>query len=330
MVGQGVVVDVVEEDKFLRVASLYGKQLFTFVKNCAIILKRKKKEKKMLEVIEDAVMDTVKLVPFLFVTYLIMEYIEHKISEKSKEAIKRSGKFGPIIGSVLGIFPQCGFSVSATNLYAARVITLGTLIAVYLSTSDEMLPIFISEAVPIITILKILGIKLLIGMIAGFIIDFIFRIRNKNKQEEEKIVDLCEKEHCHCEHGIVKSALKHTLNISVFILMITLVINIVIYFIGEETIARLLQYNPILGPVLAGIIGLIPNCASSVILTQLYLENVITAATMISGLLVGAGVGLAVLFKINKGIKEDLKIIGLLYGIGVISGIIIQLLGITF
>lgn len=282
----------------------------------------------MLEIILEALIDSIKLFPFLFVTYLIMEYIEHKTSEKSKEAIKKSGKYGPAIGSLLGIFPQCGFSVSATNLYAARVITLGTLIAVYLSTSDEMLPILISEAVPIVTILKILAVKLLIGMIAGFAIDFVLRI--KNKQVEEKIVDLCEKEHCNCEHGIVKSALKHTLNIFVFILIVTVVINIIIYFIGEEKIAEIMQGIPILGPVIAGLIGLIPNCASSVILTQLYLENMISAATMISGLLVGAGIGLAVLFKMNKGVKENFKIIGLLYLIGVISGIIIQVIRNSF
>lgn len=282
----------------------------------------------MLEVLEDALIDSIKLLPFLFITYLIMEYIEHKTSDKAKKAIKKSGKFGPAIGSILGIFPQCGFSVSATNLYAARVITLGTLIAVYLSTSDEMLPIFISEAVPAITIIKILGIKLLIGMVAGFIIDFVLRL--KNKEQDEKIVDLCEKEHCHCEHGIFKSALKHTIHIFIFILLITLIINIIIHFIGEDTLANFIQLNPILGPIIAGLIGLIPNCAASVILTQLYLENVITAATMISGLLVGAGVGLAVLFKINKGIKENIKITALLYSIGVISGIVIELIGISF
>ena len=284
----------------------------------------------MLEVIEDALIDSVKLLPFLFITYLIMEYIEHKTSAKSKEAIKKSGKFGPIIGSILGIFPQCGFSVSATNLYAARVITLGTLISVYLSTSDEMLPIFISEAVPVTTILKILGIKLVIGMIAGILIDLCLRLKNRNKDEEEKIVDLCEKEHCHCDHGIIKSALKHTISIFIFILIITVLINIAIYFIGEDRIAGFIEINPLLGPVLAGIIGLIPNCASSVILTQLYLENIVTATTMISGLLVNAGVGLAVLFKMNKGIKQNILIVILLYAIGVISGLILQLVGINF
>ena len=284
----------------------------------------------MLEVIQDALIDSIKLLPFLFITYLIMEYIEHKTSQKAKDTIKKSGKFGPLIGSILGIFPQCGFSVSATNLYAARVITLGTLISVYLSTSDEMLPIFISEAVPVSTILKILLVKLVIGMLAGFLIDVFLRIKNKNKQEEEKIVDLCEKDHCHCDHGIIKSSLKHTLNIFIFILIITLLINIAIYFIGEERIAEIIGLNPLLGPVIAGLIGLIPNCASSVIITQLYLENIISAATMISGLLVGAGVGLAVLFRTNKGIKQNIKIVGLLYLIGVISGVIFEVIGISF
>ena len=282
----------------------------------------------MLDILLDAVIDSVKLLPFLFITYLIMEYIEHKTSNKAKETIKKSGKWGPLVGSILGIVPQCGFSVSATNLYATRVITLGTLIAVYLSTSDEMLPIFISEAVSAIIILKILGIKLVIGMIAGFLIDFVLRKRHKNP-EDEKIVDLCEREHCHCEHGIIKSALKHTLNIFIFIFIVNIVMGLLIHLIGEDKIAGFFSSVPILGPVISGLVGLIPNCASSVIITQLYLDNVISVSTMLSGLLVGAGVGLAVLFKTNKGIKENLKIVGLLYAIGVISGIILELVGFT-
>ena len=281
----------------------------------------------MLEIIEETLIDGIKLLPFLFITYIIMEYIEHKTSNKTKDIIKKSGKFGPFIGSLLGAVPQCGFSVVATNFYAARVITLGTLISVYLSTSDEMIPIFISEGASIITLLKILAIKILIGMIAGFVIDFILRLRKKDN-EKERIIDLCEKEHCHCEHGILKSALKHTINIFIFILIITFIINIAIHLVGEETIGNFVKSNVILGPVLGGIIGLIPNCASSVILTQLYLQNVIPISTMISGLLVGAGVGLIVLFKMNKGIKQNLKITALLYIIGVLSGIIIQLIGI--
>ena len=281
----------------------------------------------MIEVIQETIIDVIKLIPFLFITYLIMEYIEHKTSDKAKKSIKKAGKWGAIWGSFLGIFPQCGFSASATNLYAARVITLGSLISVYLSTSDEMLPILISEAVPIQTILKILVIKLIIGMVAGILIDTFLRIKNKGKEEEEKIVDLCEEEHCHCDHnGIVKSSLKHTINISAFILLVTFIINTVIYFIGEETIAKILSNQPILGPIIAGAIGLIPNCVASVTLTQMYLGNLISGATMISGLLVGAGVGLAVLFKMNKGIKENIKIVALLYIIGVISGICLGLM----
>ena len=283
----------------------------------------------MLEIIEHTIEDSIKLIPFLFLTYLLMEYIEHKTKEKTKETIKKSGKFGPFFGALLGIVPQCGFSVSATNLYAARVITLGTLIAVYLSTSDEMLPIFLSEGVAIDSIIKILAIKLIIGMIAGFLIDFAIRLKHKEKEDKEKIIDLCEKEHCHCEHGIFQSAVKHTVNIFVFIVIITFIINLAIHFIGEETIAGFMLNRPILGPIISGIIGLIPNCASSVIITQMYLEDIISVGTMIAGLLVSAGVGLAVLFRINKGIKENIKITVLLYVIGVLSGIILEVIGLT-
>lgn len=279
----------------------------------------------LFEIIEHTVIDSIKLVPFLFLTYLLMEYIEHKTSNKVRNAIQKSGKLGPLLGGLVGIVPQCGFSVSATNLYAARVITLGTLISVYLTTSDEMLPILISENISIVTILTILGIKLVIGIVAGFIIDFIARKLNKNKLEE-KIVDICEHEHCHCENGIVKSALKHTINIFIYVFIFTLVLNGIIELIGEDTISNFVSQNVILGPIIAGIIGLIPNCASSVILTQLFVENVISMPILISGLCVNAGVGLLVLFKINKNLKENLKIVGLLYAIGVISGIVLEII----
>ena len=296
----------------------------------------------MLEIIEDTLIDAIKLLPFLFITYLIMEYIEHKMGHKTKHAIKKSGKWGPIIGSILGVFPQCGFSVSATNLYAGRVITLGTLIAVYLSTSDEMLPIFVSEAVSPIIILKILGIKLIIGIIAGTLIDVIAHIIRNNvlnkkqstnntvENEEDEIGHICEEDHCHCnESGILKSAIHHTLNILMFIIIITFIINTAVHFVGEETIASWILNRPVIGPLIASLIGLIPNCAASVIITNMYLDKVISLGSMISGLLTGAGVGLAVLFKTNNKIKENIGILILLYAIGVISGIIIDLIGFT-
>lgn len=280
----------------------------------------------IIEILQDTAIDSLKLLPFLFITYLIMEYIEHKTSDKVKENIKKSGKFGPVLGGVAGIIPQCGFSVSATNLYSARVITLGTLISVYLATSDEMLPILITKAIPIKTILTILGIKLVMGILSGIIIDFVIRIVKKENVQEQKIEELCEHEHCHCEEGIIVSALKHTLNIFIFIFIITLAINFVILLIGEESIAHFISQNVILGPVIAGIIGLIPNCASSVILTELFIENVISMPILISGVAVNAGVGLLVLFKTNKNIKENIKIVSLLYVIGVISGIILEII----
>lgn len=287
----------------------------------------------MLDVILDTLIDSVKLLPFLFITYLIMEFIEHKTGDKAKNIIKKSGKFGPLLGGILGIFPQCGFSAAAANLYAGKVITLGTLIAIFLSTSDEMLPVLISEAAPISTILQILAIKLAIGIVIGFAIDFIGQAltkRNVEKKEEvveEEIGHICEHEHCHCEEeGILKSAIKHTVNIFIFIIIISFIINTIMYFIGEENLSNLILNMPIVGPIIAGLVGLIPNCAGSVILTQLYLEQVISFGSMIGGLLVGSGIGILVLFRVNKDLKDNLKILGLLYLIGVICGIVIDLI----
>ena len=286
----------------------------------------------LLHTIKHTLEDGIKLLPFLFITYLIMEYIEHKTGDKTKNIIKKSGKFGPLLGGILGIFPQCGFSAAAANLYAGKIITLGTLIAIFLSTSDEMLPILISEAAPISTILSILGIKLAIGVIAGFAIDLIGQAIKRKKEEnheeiEEEIGHICEHEHCHCEeHGVLKSAIKHTLSIFLFIIIITFIVNIVVELIGEENLANIVLNMPVIGPMIAGLLGLIPNCAGSVVLTQLYLEQVISLGSMIGGLLVGSGIGILILFRVNKDLKENLKILGLLYTIGVTCGIIIDLI----
>ena len=275
-----------------------------------------------LGIIKDTLIDSIKLLPFLFITYLIMEYVEHKTSEKVKSAMKKSGKFGPIIGGILGVFPQCGFSAAAANLYAGRIISVGTLIAVFLSTSDEMLPILISESVNFGLIAQILLTKLVIAIIAGIIIDIVVNKIRKNKNIEYEIKHICEEDHCHCEKGIVKSAIHHTINIFIYIVIITLIANIIIGIIGEDNIASIILNNKILGPMIACLIGLIPNCASSVILTNLYLTGMLGMSTMIAGLLVGSGVGLLVLFRVNKNIKENMKILLTLYLIGVIVGII--------
>lgn len=274
----------------------------------------------MWDVILDTLLDTVKLVPFLFVTYLAMEYLEHKTGRKTQEMVRKAGKFGPMIGGVLGIVPQCGFSAAASGLYTGRVITLGTLMAIYLSTSDEMLPILISEQAPVGTIALILMSKAVIGIIAGFAIDIVF---SSHREEEHHIHEICEQEHCHCgEGGIFRSALVHTAQIGLFILVVTFLLNLLLFLVGEEVLAGMVLNRKILGPILAGLAGMIPNCAGSVVITQLYLEGVIGTGAMLSGLLTGTGVGLLVLFRVNHDRKENLRILGLLYCIGVLVGIV--------
>ena len=278
----------------------------------------------ILDVLKDTIIDAVKLLPFLLIAYLIMEYIEHKTTSKTKDIIKKSGKFGPLAGGLLGAFPQCGFSVTATNFYAARIITIGTLFSVYLSTSDEMLPIMLSSGVQGSLILKILGIKVAIGIILGFLIDLILRLFKKDKNEEVDVESFCKHEHCHCEDGIFKSALKHTVNIFIYIFILSLVLNILIELIGTDKLESLVSGNIYLGSLISGLIGLIPNCASSVVLTEMYLSGILKLGMMIGGLLINAGVGLLVLFKVNKNQKENILIVISLYLIGVISAIILQ------
>lgn len=279
----------------------------------------------MLDILTDTLIDALKLLPFLFVTFYIMEYIEHKLSDKSKEKIEKSGKYGPIIGSILGIFPQCGFSVAATNLYRTRVITLGTLISIYLATSDEMLPILLSYKVNITLIIGILIVKVIIGMMSGLVID-----RLVHRNNDINITDFCEEENCHCEHNhsLLKSSIKHTLSILLFIVIVELILNTAISFIGYDTLEKIFLKDSIFGSFLTSLIGLIPNCGASVIITELYLKEVITLGSMFAGLLTGSGVALLVLFKTNKNFKENLNILLILYTTGVISGIIIDLVNI--
>ena len=279
----------------------------------------------MFEILEHTIIDTIKLIPFLFITYIIMELIEHHAGEKTEKVIKKSGKFGPVLGALLGVIPQCGMSAVSANLYAARIITRGTLIAIFLSTSDEMLPILISEGTNIALILEILAIKVIIGIGVGIIIDLLSK-KVKHKEHHEEIHEICEHEHCHCEEeGVVVSSVKHTVQIFAYIFVISFILNVIIHGIGEEKIAGLLVNTPFVGPILASLIGIIPNCASSVILTELFLEKIITMGSMIAGLLVNSGVGLLVLFRVNKNLKENLSILGILYVVGAISGILLDI-----
>lgn len=280
----------------------------------------------MLDVLMDAVIDTLKLIPFLFVTYILMECLEHKTSNKTKNMIKNAGVFGPVLGGMLGAVPQCGFSTAASNFYVGRVISMGTLVAIYLSTSDEMLPIMISEKAPASLILLILGLKVVIGVIAGLVIDFITGRRRTVKKIQFEINGLCQTNHCNCDRSIFKSSVKHTIVISFFIFVLTLMLNILIYFVGEDAIATFILNEPFLGPIISGIVGLIPNCAASVVITQLYLENLISFGSMMAGLLAGSGVGMLVLCRVNRKWKENVTIIATVYLIGVLCGLFIDLI----
>lgn len=284
----------------------------------------------MLHIIEHSLLDSVKLLPFLFLTYLLMELLEHKTGGKARERIKNAGKIGPLWGGLLGVMPQCGFSAAASSLYAGRVITVGTLLAIYLSTSDEMLPILISESVPAAVIIKILAVKVIIACISGFIVEAVYVGFFHKKEKEMDIHVVCEEEHCSCEDGVMKSAVKHTIKIFFYIFLITVVLDLAIHGIGEDTLAGIFSSVPVVGQLAAALVGLIPNCASSVVITELYLGGIISAGAMMSGLLVNAGVGVMILFRLNRDIKQNVGIIGTLYALGVFWGIFIDLFGIGF
>lgn len=270
----------------------------------------------MADIILDTLIDTLKLIPFLLLAFLVIEFIEHNL--KTTKHLKKAGKFGPLIGSLLGAIPQCGFASLATNLYVTRIISLGTLISIYLATSDEMLPIMLSSQVSLSLIIKTLLIKVAIGFLSGTIIDLLIH------QKEVANYHICEEEHCDCNHNIILSALKHTLNISLFILIVNFLLNTLLEFGGGDFLSKILMQNSIFEPFLSSLIGLIPNCASSIILTELYISNTLSYGAMLSGLLTNCGVGILILFKTNKNLKENIKIVIILYIISILSGILIN------
>lgn len=275
----------------------------------------------MLDILLDTFLDSLKLLPFLLITYLLMEYLEHKSLKSNTKLMEKSGKLGPLWGSILGILPQCGFSVAASNLYVSRVISLGTLISIYLSTSDEMLVVLLSKSVSIKIILLLVILKVLVGMSFGFLIDFLFRKKNNNFDSE-----LCEREDCHCGSNIFTSSIKHTFNTYIFILGVTFLFNVLTSFVSMDKVSLFLRNFSFLTPFILGVIGLIPSCASSVIITELFLDNVISLGSALAGLFANSGVALAVLFRNNKNRKENFLILGILYIISVVSGIIINII----
>lgn len=278
----------------------------------------------VLDILLDTIVDCLKLVPFLFIAFFLMELFEHKFSNKTGKILKKSGKLGPVLGGVLGAIPQCGFSVLATNLYVMRIISLGTLISIYLSTSDEMLPILLSSGASSSKIISLILFKVFIGMVCGFLIDVLWH--NKKRQGDFHI---CEEEHCDCEESILKSSIVHTLKTLVFIFLITFLLNSLFEIVSEDVIEKLFLKNSVFAPFISSLIGLIPNCGASIVITEMYLNGVITFGTCIGGLLTGSGIALLVLFRTNKNKNENINILILLYLLGAIIGTIINILGIN-
>lgn len=356
----------------------------------------------LIDILLDAGKDTLSLVPFLLVTYLALETLEHVAGDRVNGAIKRAGAAGPVVGSLLGIVPQCGFSAMAATLYAGRVVTLGTLVAVFLSTSDEMLPLLLAEQVPVQTMAMLLVSKALIALITGFIVDAAIRGLRRNARAHaairrtvlgtaanpahvncahddhtggdiidevaeagvsaDHIHELCERDHCGCdedegEHGhghehhhdyghadehhhdhghshegapvlsIIRSAISHTVQVSVFIFLVTLILVAVLETFGESAIEQFLRGNEMLAVLGSALVGLIPNCSASVVITQLYLEGALQLAPMLAGTLISAGVGYLVLFRTNRSARENALFLVMMYVIGAGWGLVLSACG---
>ena len=306
-----------------------------------------------LDVLLDSVKDTLELVPFLILTYLAMEALEHGMEGRTERIVADAGKTGPLVGALLGALPQCGFSAMAATLYAGRVVTAGTLVAVILSTSDEMVPVFIAHQEPIGRLMAIIGLKVAVGVAVGFAVDFALRVMHRTGDGKLHIAELCERDHCACgdeeeedahaddhHHGhhhayhgghlrhIAHSALVHTVEVTVFIFLVTLVFGLVIEGIGSDAIGAALAAHPVRGTLLSALVGLIPNCGASVALTELYLDGTLPCGQMISGLLVSGGVGLLVLFRTNADLRQNLIITAFIYAVGVAAGLAVGASGI--
>lgn len=328
----------------------------------------------LVDVLTESVIDTLKLIPFLFLTYLAMEALEHSASHHVRAAVEKSGKAGPVVGSILGALPQCGFSAMAATLYAGRVVTAGTLVAVILSTSDEMIPVFVAHQESPTRLFGILALKIIVGIIVGLLVDVALRMLHRTGDGRPHIHELCERAHCHCEdvedengsaeaeseaqaanagehddvarrahehahghdhhgHGlwpIVRSALVHTVQVTVFIFLVTFVFGLLIEGVGEDASGELLADHPVRATFIAALVGLIPNCGASVALTELFLDGTLAAGPMVAGLLVSGGVGLLVLWRTNADLRQNAAVTGVVYAVGVTVGLLVGATGMMF
>lgn len=280
----------------------------------------------LTDVLLESLIETLCVIPFLFLTYLFMEFLEHKAANSTLSFLSKAGPLGPLAGSALGLAPQCAFSAVAANLYTGRVITVGTMLAVFLSTSDEMIFIMLGEGVGFEAILISLAFKLAVSLTVGFGVDLILKLMKRGERKID-IDAMCENNGCHCERGILSSAIHHTVTVTIFIFAVSIAVNTLVYFIGTDILGGAMSKLPVLSHLLAAFIGLIPGCATSVALTSLFTHGIITGGVMMSGLLSGAGVGTLILLKVNKSWQERLFVLAMLVVSGFTFGLIFDLCG---
>ena len=279
----------------------------------------------VIETILHILPDALRMLPFLFGAYLLMEYMEHKAPDRLKNLMVRRSGSGAVVGALLGCVPQCGFSVAAANLYAGGVVTAGTLLAVFLSTSDEALFVLLGHPNRWAEILRLLGCKVVLAVAVGLLVDYLGR-KKHGHHDHEHIHDLCGECGCGQHHGgVLRPALWHTLHVFVFIFVVMFLMELGIQAVGEERLAAVLLADSPLQPVLAALVGFIPNCAVSVVLTELYLSGGISFGSALAGLCTGAGVGLLVLWRTHKDPRANLKLMAMLFAAASLSGILLQL-----
>lgn len=276
----------------------------------------------MIDIIADALLDSVKALPFLFLAYYLIEYLEHKVDIRALHNLMMHKKAGVCIGALLGAFPQCGFSVTAANFFTSRLISVGTLLAVFIATSDEAIPILLAEPGMLPDVWKVILIKIIVAVAAGLTVDIFWKKQKKIGPFKE----LCQDCHCEDEGSILKPALRHTVQLFIFLLAVNLVLGFVMEMASDAILQKIFLNGSIFQPFLTTLIGMIPNCAASVALTELYIGGQITFGSMLSGLCAGAGLGIAVLLKTNKRKKENLGIILILYAVAVAAGLILNII----
>ena len=270
----------------------------------------------------DAILDTSRIVPFLFAAFLALEALEHYSGGFMNRALGKASKAGPALGALFGCVPQCGFSAAAANLYAGGVISLGTLLAVFLSTSDEAVLILLGHPQSRLLIGQLLLGKVLFGIGIGYAVDLLFR----RKREEKHIEDLCHGCGCSDHSGILRPALRHTLKLTIYVFVFNFGLNLLLSFIGMDRLSLLLGKDRLFQPFITALLGLIPNCASSIFITELYLAGGLSAAAAMAGLCAGAGVGLVVLFRENRPVRQNFQILGLLYLSSALVGLVLELI----